>query len=159
MLKRQNKQNNKMYTHKKNLLIQIAFISIMLQCRCNNAVSSSCLSNSLCQAYVYIAYVYIYIYIWCADAFIHSRSPGRLLPILSCVYFSFVWSECLCVRVPLCVCVCVHARTLRDKILRFKNTFIIIIFYGAWGLSKLELLIQVCVSHSQRRFCEPLKRN
>ena len=36
---------------------------------------------------------------------------GRLLPVLSCVYCSFVWSECLCVRVLLgvCVWVCVGA--------------------------------------------------
>ena len=51
-----------------------------------------------------------------AAVFIHStisRSPGCLLPVLSCVYFSFVWSECLtvvragasvCVRVCACVC-------------------------------------------------------
>ena len=44
-----------------------------------------------------------------AEVFMHSRSPGRLLPVLSCVYFSFAWSECLCVRVCVCVCVCVRA--------------------------------------------------
>ena len=71
---------------------------------------------------------------------------------------------CVGASVCVCVCVCVCARALRivsrDTILRFKNTFIIIIiFYCAWGLSKLELIIQACVSHSQRRFCEPLKHS
>ena len=50
-----------------------------------------------------------------------------------CLFFSFVWSECvcrcLCVCVCVCVCMCACARTLRiisrDKILRFKNTFMI----------------------------------
>ena len=61
--------------------------------------------------------------------------------------FSFVWSQCLCVWVPLrmcvclcvcvplCVCVCVCAHTLRiasRDILRFKNTIIIIIIKGKY---------------------------
>ena len=68
-----------------------------------------------------------------------SRSPGRLLPVLSCVYLA-LYSQNACVRECLCVCVCVGgvggvwgggAYVLRivsrDKILRFKNTLIIII--------------------------------
>ena len=49
---------------------------------------------------------------------IHSKSPGRLLPNLSCIYLA-LYSQNSCVH----VC----ARVLRivsgDKILRFKNTF------------------------------------
>ena len=70
-----------------------------------------------------------------------SRSPGPLLPVLSCVYLA-LYSQNACVRECLCVCVCVGgvggvwgvcvcAYVLRivsrDKILRFKNNLIIII--------------------------------
>ena len=47
--------------------------------------------------------------------FIHSKSPRRLLPILSCVYLALYSQNacvyrCLCVCVCVCVCVCEHAR-------------------------------------------------
>ena len=38
--------------------------------------------------------------------FIHSKSPGRLLPVLSCVYLAlYSPNACVCG----CLCVCVHA--------------------------------------------------
>ena len=67
-----------------------------------------------------------------------SGLPGVCCPFLSGVYFLALYGQDACVcGVPLCVCVrvfgraCVGARALRivsrGKILRFKNTFIIII--------------------------------
>ena len=41
---------------------------------------------------------------------IHSKSPGRLLPVLSCVY-SALYSQNACVCGCLCLCVCVGAGT------------------------------------------------
>ena len=45
--------------------------------------------------------------------FIHAKSPGRLLPVLSYVYLAFYNQNacecgCLCVCVCVCVCVCMH---------------------------------------------------
>ena len=48
--------------------------------------------------------------------------------------FSFVWSECLC------VCACMLRTVSRDKILCFKNTFIIIIIYFCRGRKQAFLL-------------------
>ena len=64
--------------------------------------------------------------------FIQSKSPGHLLPILSCVYLALYCQNacvcgCLCVCVCVCVCVCALRIVSRDKSLHFKNTFIIII--------------------------------
>ena len=67
--------------------------------------------------------------------FIHSKSPGRLLlctvRILVCAGACVCVCVCVCARA--CVRVCVCARVLRivsrDQILRFKNTFIIIIYF------------------------------
>ena len=67
--------------------------------------------------------------------FIHSKPPGFLLPLLSCVYLA-LYSQNACVCGCLCVCVCVCARLLacleyslkivsRDMILGFKNTLIL----------------------------------
>ena len=54
--------------------------------------------------------------------FIYSKSPRCLLPILSCGYLALhSQNACVCG----CLCVCVS----RDKILHFKNTFIIVIIY------------------------------
>ena len=82
----------------------------------------------------------LYSGIYRADVFIYSKYPGCLLPILSCVYL-VLYSQNVCVCGCLCMCVCVCARACvcarvytyalrivsRDKILRFKNTLIIII--------------------------------
>ena len=60
--------------------------------------------------------------------FIDSKSPGRLLPVLGCVYLAlYRQNDCECgwLCVCVCVCVCVRAR-LGDNILRFENTLIII---------------------------------
>ena len=45
-----------------------------------------------------------------SDVFTHSKPPGRLLSVLSCVYLA-LYSQyiCLCVRVLLRVCMRVHA--------------------------------------------------
>ena len=81
--------------------------------------------------------------------FIHSKSPGRLLPVLSCVYLALYSQNvcvggCLfvcvraCVRACVCVCVCVFALRIvsRDKILRFKNTLIINYYYYLRSVNK-----------------------
>ena len=49
---------------------------------------------------------------------------------------SFVLLVCLCVWVPVSVCLCIYALTIvsMDKILHFINTFIIIIMYSETGL-------------------------
>ena len=43
-----------------------------------------------------------------ADVFIHSKSPGHLLPVLSCVYLA-LYSQNACVCGCLCVCARVRA--------------------------------------------------
>ena len=77
--------------------------------------------------------------------FIHSKSPGRLLPVFKLCMFSFVivrmlvcagasaWCVCVCVCVSVCLCV-----PSKDKILRFKNTFIIIIINYYYNREKKE---------------------
>ena len=64
--------------------------------------------------------------------FIHSKSPGRLLPVLSCVYLA-LYSQNACVCGCLCVCVCVRARALRivsrDKILRLRILLLLLLLY------------------------------
>ena len=45
-----------------------------------------------------------------ADVFIHSKSPGRMLSVLSCVYLaSYSQNACVCG----CLCVCVRVYALR----------------------------------------------
>ena len=53
--------------------------------------------------------------------FIHSKSPGHLL--LCIVRMLVCAGACVCV----CVCVCALRIVSRDKILRFKNTLILLL--------------------------------
>ena len=67
--------------------------------------------------------------------FIHSKSPGRLLPVFKLCMFSFVIVRMLvCAGASawcVCVCVCVYALRIvsNDNFLRFKNTLIMIYYY------------------------------
>ena len=56
----------------------------------------------------------VYLIVYCNHVvFIHSKSPRRLLPILSCVYLAlYSQNACMCVPVCVCVCVCVCVRAL-----------------------------------------------
>ena len=67
---------------------------------------------------------------WCLHPFqVFWAFAARFWAVL--IFLSFVWSECLCVRVPPCVCGGVYVLRIisRDKILHFKNTLIIMNYY------------------------------
>ena len=55
--------------------------------------------------------------------FIHSKSPGHLLPVLSCAYLAlYCQNACVC-GACVCVRVCALRIVSRDKSLRFKKYY------------------------------------
>ena len=75
--------------------------------------------------------------------------------VLSCIYLAlYGQNACVCRCLCVCVCVCVCLRLVsRDKILRFKNTLIIIYYYHipmvicwrSFGGLLLEDLCMFCI--------------